>query len=534
MTNKSIDQIKQEIRERLLNEDEIKTALIKTRNHLQANKDSMAEDKARQHKKIVEELTQQAEEKHPGKKPPLDCGVYKEFIELTKTETWQKYFDIELKLYDTMLYNSDELDRKITDLKEYKDYVAFITDSKKTKSKTATADRIIKELEGVLSMLNGATDTVIIRYIVLNEKISKEDTHEIFSKSNELLNTDDKSTVEIKDHLSAYIQAVTDIKINERILHDALKKILELAEDDKDTKLNDGVFVAEDKTDKNKELYNIIPAKILNYPDNFTIADTEILNILTTAKYDVDLSVFKKSDETLNSLSHQDREILDYIVLTLYPNDQTVFSDYQIATGLYKEQAGETVSDSMLKAINDSIDRIRNVSIDEGFISAEKIGDIKAEVKINDHLITLRQINVKHENKTTWYRIIGDPFYYDYAVKTGKINHYEKRLISHNAEDKHIQRNIKNDTLKMMLTRRVISLNYYKQTIINMLEIYDILGISDARKYTDARKKAKIMLDDLQESYNFKYSFKKKGRTTTRLIIERYTDRPLEIKKKYS
>lgn len=276
---------------------------------------------------------------------------------------------------------------------------------------------------------------------------------------------------------------------------------------------------------------NIAP-RVIYYAENLTIANTEILNILTTQKFNADLTVFNKSEDTLNRLKHQDREILDYIVLTLYPNDITVFSDYQIATGLYKEQTSETVSDTMLKEINASIERLRDIKIDEGFISKEKINDLNAKVEINGNLIVLNRVKVKHETKATYWQIMTRPFYYDYAIRTGKVNTYPKQIITRGIEDVHIEHNIKNDTLKMMLTRRVISLEYYKRTIVNVLEIYDVLGVTDPRKYTDARNKAKEMLEDLQKDYNFKYTFKKKQRTVTQLIIDRYADRPLEKKKK--
>lgn len=276
--------------------------------------------------------------------------------------------------------------------------------------------------------------------------------------------------------------------------------------------------------------FSIAP-RVLYYADNFTIADTDILNILTTQQFNADVTVFNKSEKKLNSLRHQDREILDYIVLTLYPNDITVFSDYQIATGLYKEKTSETVSDSMLKEINASIERIRNIRLDEGFISKEKINDLNAKVEINGNLIVLNRVKIKHKSKATYYQIMTRPFYYDYALNTGKkVEHYPKQVITRDIEDVRIEHNIKNDTLKMMLTRRVLSLEFYSKTIVNVLEIYDTLGVTDPRKYTDARNKTKAMLEDLQTDYNFKFKFRKKPnqRTVTQLIIEKYTDRPLK------
>lgn len=293
----------------------------------------------------------------------------------------------------------------------------------------------------------------------------------------------------------------------------------------------------QEKTQAEEEITtNFIAPRLLYYADSYTIADTEILNILTTQQFNADMTVFNKSERKLNSLRHQDREILDYIVLTLYPNDIRVFSDYQIATGLYKKETSETVSDSMLKEINASIERIRNIRLDEGFISKEKINDLNTKVEINGNLIVLNRVKVKHRSKATYYQIMTRPFYYDYALNTGKkIEHYPKELISRDIEDVKIEHNIKNDTLKMMLTRRVLSLEFYNKTIINVLEIYDTLGVTDPRKYTDARNRAEAILKDLQQKdYNFKYTFKKKQRTVTQLVIEKYTDRPLKIEKSFS
>lgn len=291
------------------------------------------------------------------------------------------------------------------------------------------------------------------------------------------------------------------------------------------------------ETETDLKLISNKATRIIAYSENFNIVETEIANALTSQSFSADLKVFSKSEEKINKLKHQDREILDYIVLTLYPNNINPFSDYQIATGLYKKKTRETISDTMLKEINESINRLRDIRIDEGFISEEKIKDVNTKVKINDHLINLRQLEYESDKKTTYYLIIGAPFYYDYAVNTGKIRQYSKELITRDIEDKKMEHNIKNDTLKMFLARRVKSLEWLKKQDINMKEIYDILGINDNRKYTEVRKKVKAILDDFKDDsqetyYNFKYSFKKKNRTITALLIERVTDKPLEITKK--
>lgn len=282
---------------------------------------------------------------------------------------------------------------------------------------------------------------------------------------------------------------------------------------------------AENQEEKLKEEYKIVPSRLF-YGDSFTIAETEIINVLTTRKFNPNYEIFRNSEDTINSLRHQDQEILNYIVLTLYANGIRTFTDRNIAVGMYKEKATETVSEVMLKEINDSIERIRAVKINEGFISAEKIGDIHAAVTVDDFLVSLRRLRYDHKEKANVYTFVGEPFFYDYAVKTGKINSYEKQIITRDI--KGIQHNAKNDTLKQHLTRRVISLKYYKEVGVDVMEIYDILGISNNRDYTAARSRAEEMLKDLQKNYNFKYRFIKKGRTTTKLHIERYNDRPLE------
>lgn len=544
--NKTKEEIKQEIRGLLLDRVLLRGILYKRLEKLTTDPEKQATEEVNGYKRMFKKMFRKDERQEEIK----NSRMYKA---LTDKEYWLKFYEVQAKATRTMIARANT-DDAVENNKKYVDVIDFITsdsvprvyeESAELKTAQEKAERIATNYGAMIGFYGAPLDQLLTEYLCAVEpKLTEKRAEDIITNINAILTYGDltkeltkeydleekNGTAQerekrfldgIDDQLKPYVYAIKDIRNNAYILLDV--DVKEKTEEEEE--INEEI---------NKELQGVIPTKILAYPDIFTIADTEMLDVLTTAKYDVDLSVFKKSDETLNSLSHQDREILDYIVLTLYPNNITVFSDYQIATGLYKEQTSETVSDAMLKEINDSINRIRNVRIDEGFISAEKINDIKAEVKINDHLITLRQIDVKHENKTTWYRIIGDPFYYDYAVKTQKINHYKKQLITRNKEDLQIENNIKNETLKMMLARRVISLNYYKQTIISMTEIYDVLGIKDARKYTDARNKTKAMLEDLQKDYNFKYSFKKKGRTTIRLIIERYTDRPLEITKSYS
>ena len=534
--NKTKEEIKQEIKGLLLNRVLLRGVLYKRLEKLTTDAEEQATEEVNGYKRMFKKMFRNDERLEEIK----NSRMYKA---LTDKEYWLKFYEIQAKATRNMIARANT-DDAVENNKKYVDVIDFVTsdnvprvyeESAELKTAQEKAERIATSYGAMLSFYGTPLDQLLTEYLcAVDTELTEKKAEDIIYNINMILTYGDLSkeydleetngtTQErekrfldsIDDHLKPYVYAIKDIRNNAYILLDVDVK---------------------EKTEEeiNKELQGVIPTKILAYPDIFTIANTEMLDVLTTAKYNVDLSVFKKSDETLKSLSHQDREILDYIVLTLYPNNITVFSDYQIATGLYKEQTSETISDAMLKEINDSIDRIRNVRIDEGFISAEKINDIKAEVKINDHLITLRRIDVKHENKTTWYRIIGDPFYYDYAVKTQKINHYKKQIVTRNKEDLQIENNIKNETLKMMLARRVISLNYYKQTIISMAEIYDILGLKDSRDYTKARNKTKAMLEDLQKDYNFKYSFKKKGRTTTRLIIERYTDRPLEIAKSYS
>ena len=553
---KTKEQIKQEIKSKLLDTELIERLILNYRNTLKPDIDRLARARAKMFKESLKQLIKSNTELYKNEKTLFTRKA-------GSIKFWREFFTAKLEICDALLLSFKQ-GEKLADNERYRQAVDFITsddapdfykESQHPTEKTATAKEIVRVNDGSILFADELLDILLIKCISESEQISTKDAVDvlqagkgllangdkgeiqIYAETGDLIKLEHKKVVDISDRLKPYVYAARDIKNNVYILIDQQEQLndqqAEEVADGKELKLKDGVFITEDKEEVNKELYDILPTKILGYPDTFWIADTEIVNALITANYNADLNVFKKSDETLNSLSHQDREILDYIVLTLYP-EQNYFSDYQIATGLYKERAGETVSDSMLKEINDSIDRIRNVRIDEGFISAEKINDLKAEVKINDHLITLRRIDVKHENKTTWYRIIGDPFYRDYAIRTKKVNHYEKQLITRTIEDEHIQNNIKNDTLKMFLTRSVFSLKYYKQIVINMLEVYDILGIKDPRKYTDARNKTKVMLEDILKDYDFKYSFKKKGRSTTRLIIEKYTDRPLEKQKNYS
>lgn len=269
----------------------------------------------------------------------------------------------------------------------------------------------------------------------------------------------------------------------------------------------------------------------LPYAEYLTTAETEMLNTITTKRFILDFNAVQYSEEIINSLEPMDEQILNYIVLTLFRNGYFYFTDRHIAAALYKKKASDTVSDQMLKEINDSLARIQNINLPVGYISEEinKKGK-QAKIKRDSKLIWLDVINYDYDTKSTVYRIVDRPPYLDYAIQTGRIADYRREIITRDI--KGIQKNTKNTTLKQRFIKNITALEKLSSVTMPIYEVYNILAVTDKRKYSEARSKAKKVLDDLQKNdYNFMYDFTKRNGHTAGIKFKKYPDRPLDKKK---
>lgn len=303
--------------------------------------------------------------------------------------------------------------------------------------------------------------------------------------------------------------------------------------------INDGEVIEENehgvliktKVKEKPTKYETIPLFRLDYSDKVAIADNEIMNILTTKDFNVDLTTIEKSEDVINKLEHLDRSILDFIVLELYGKGGiTTFSDRDIAVHLLKEKSRETVTPDMLKEINDSIDRLRKTDISEGFIS-EKLLDTKhLKIKRKSALLNVDIYEIDYKNTTTHYKFSSAPFYYDYAVHTGRVSNYDREILFR--KYKGLEHNVKNNTLIDYLTRRVDALHISERIDIDVRQVYDILKITDNRMYPKAREKAINILKELQDKdYNFKFRLDDTNTRQKTKKIRLYRDGDKPIKK---
>lgn len=456
-----------------------------------------------------------------------DTKTREEIEEKTHKEYWEKQIKQKAEYYKTLLASAS--DNPISQRSSYIKFVNYITESIRGKNREQAKEEIINAYGNDLLNIDEITPTFIIYYLSEEKDIDEKQAFKISITS---FLTGDNLTEDLKKLREDYLNEIEE---------DNLKYVAILC----DIRMNIRELIAQAELKENNRkmliLYDVdgsinnkkaVPFK-LPYTEYLTVAETEMLNIITTKKFMLDYNAVKYSEEVIHNLEQQDHEILDYITLTLYRNGYYYFTDRHIATAYYKKTPTATVSEAQLKEINDSLARIQNINLPVGYISEEinKKGK-KAKIKRDSKLIWLDVVNYDYETKSTVYRIVDRPPYYDYAQQTGRLNKYKREIITRDI--KGIQHDTKNTTLKQRLIRNILSLNSFNDVTMPIYEVYNILAITDNRKYSEARKKAKSMLEDLKQNYNFEYEFKRKSGTVTGIKFTKYTDRPLEKQKNFS
>jgi len=544
------EQIKRDVKVLLLEDSYIKQLVQDYRDTLEPDIDNLAKARAKMFKDMFTELKQRSPEHYAEYKTDLMES------NSTKTEYWQKFYKAKLVICNGIIkgFISGE---KLEDKEEYVKAVDFVTsseapdfyqESEELKKARNTADTIIKYNDGAINFYDELLEILLVRYLQTAAGIDSDTAVKLLQTSKEILSngretaliTEEAADViklEIKnllddtpEELKPYVYALKDIKNNVYILYDAQEELntkqAEDIENGKELKLKNGIFVTEEK----EADYKLVPFK-LPYAEYLTTAETEMLSIITTKKFFLDHNAVKYSEEVINSLEKKDQEILDYITLTLYRNNYYYFTDRHIAVVMYKKTPTATVSDALLEEINASLTRIQNIDLPVGYISEEinKKGK-RANVKRDSKLIWLDVVKYDYDTKSTVYRIVDRPPYFDYALQTGRINKYKREIITRDI--KGIQHDTKNTTLKQRFIRNIQALNQVSSVTMPITEVYNILAITDAHKYPAARKKAKEMLEDLKgNDFNFMYEFGRKNGKVAGIKLTRFTDRPLEKEK---
>lgn len=453
----------------------------------------------------------------------VDTETQEEIEKKTHKEYWQNEIERKAEYYKTLLDSAS--DSPISQRPNYIKLVNYITGSSRGKNREQTAEELINAYGDELLKIDDIVPTFTLYYLNEEKGIDNDQAFKISVLS---FLTGNNLTEELKELRKQYIYEIEESNLNYVVaLSDVRAHIMGLIERAK-LKSNSKLLVLYDvkKDDGTKK---IVPFR-LPYTEYLTVAETEMLNVITSKKFILDHDATKYSEEVINNLEKQDQEILDYITLVLYRNNYYYFTDRHIAVALYKKTPTATVSDAMLEEINASLTRIQNINLPVGYISEEinKKGK-QAKIKRDSKLIWLDVINYDYETKSTVYRIVDRPPYYDYAVQTGRLSEYKRELITRDI--KGIQQNTKNTTLRQRLIRNIQALKQFKSVTMPIQEVYNILAITDKRKYTEARKKAKAMLDDLKNNYNFGYEFTKRNGVIAGINLTRYTDRAIEKKK---
>ena len=294
-----------------------------------------------------------------------------------------------------------------------------------------------------------------------------------------------------------------------------------------------GKNIEADEPTEEEEKDNLIPRIV--YDAEMTIAHSEYITTLIKNGFQLDTKVFNESEETLKKkLETEDNDILDLLILKWYDNGVRRFTNRQVAVALYHGgNSNADVSEEELRKVNESIERLRKTDIKKGIESIEDIDSSKLRVTETTTLISVIIRDIEHNGNTTVFDFTGVQGYYEYAQITRKRSKYNNALIT--ADIKGIQHDFKNDTLKRLLVRRITGLEFSKHTAIDMREIYEVLEITDPRKYTYVKKKVIAMLKELENEendiyYNFGYEFKKRNKATI-LTFTQSTKAPLQVDK---
>ena len=452
----------------------------------------------------------------------VDAETQEEIEKRTHKEYWKEETERRAEFYKTLLDSTDA--SPIAERPNYIKLVNYITGSTKAKGRGQTAEELIEAYGDTLLKIDDTIPTFINYYLQDEIGIDGNQAFRMsvltFLTGNSLIEEYDKLRrdylTDVEESNLKYVVALADVRAN----------LTELKEKAGHKEKGGKLVVLYDPKEK-ESTKKIVPFK-LPYTEYLTVAETEMLSVITSKRFTLDHNAMKYSEETINSLEEIDQEILDYITLVLYHHGYYYFTDRHIAVALYKKTPTATVSDAMLEEVNASLTRIQNVNLPVGYISEEinKKGK-RAKIKRDSKLIWLDVINYDYETKSTVYRIVDRPPYYDYAIQTGRLSEYRREIITRDI--KGIQQNTKNTTLKQRLIRNIQALKQFNSVTMPIQEVYNILAITDNRKYTEARKKAKEMLNDLQANdFNFSYEIMKRNGVISGIKFTRYTDRPLE------
>lgn len=440
---------------------------------------------------------------------------------LLNVEFWENYFldkqDIAIGIGTQLKLLIDDK-TKLEKNKTYSNLVNYVIENNTT---TQIKNSIIKKYDTLLDIYAEIYDVLMINYLKDIKKYNEETIKNFLFlyRATGLQNIkaeEEKQKIinNLEDKQIGVLLALLDTK---KVIYKLLEE-LEKQQDKQKTKIkNSSKKTKTKKETKLKPKYETIPLFRLDYSDKVAIADNELINILTTKKFNVDLSTIKTSEEILNNLDELDKMILNYIVFEIWGKGEQRFTDRNIAVYLTKDNASATIHETMLKEINESLERLQNTKISEGFISENLSNSSNLKIKRKSALLWLDIVEVDYKRKTTIYRIVDKPFYYDYALDTGKVDAYDREIITRNR--KGIEHNLKNTALINYIVERINSLKYLNESFIDLKRVYEILKITDNRKYTDAKNKVYAILEDLKKNYNFRvYKDNTNTRGTTKKI----------------
>lgn len=522
--NEQIENIKKEINGLLIKADFMKDVITSAKEYYNTNKDELIKKRTNNIKQELEKAIARN----------LDKETIDLLTQISKKRYWTKYYNTIIDLcnnslvaikIDTNENGNIELNKDTT---KYFNLVNYLTDNTSNETKKELQEDLIKTYSDLINVYaSNFLGILIVRYLQAIKKYDQEMCIKIAylldtkkdNLSEELLKEYNEKLDSLNEEQASTLKALQDIKSNGN-------ELVKLTDIELEKEEYSGT--KKGKKNKNKQ-YEQIELPIFyrtEHNDIVSIIQSDLTENLVSNGFIIDLESKEKSEDIISNIKAIDREVLDYII-DIYKSGKLVFTDRDIAVEKFKESSSETISPKLLERINNSIERLQDTKLYEGLIADTNKGKIK--FTRNSRLLWLDVMKIEKSDYVQHrYTIVAQPFYYDYTERTKAIEqHYPRALLTSKIDG--VKHDFKTQTLIMYLVRIVLRLEYEDKIQIDLKNIYQILEIKDARKYTETRAKLENILNNsIKNNYNFEYSYVFKGRTPKQIVFRKINGLKLE------
>lgn len=274
---------------------------------------------------------------------------------------------------------------------------------------------------------------------------------------------------------------------------------------------------------KRKKTNNAVVPNFNNRED----LNNYLLNNFDFVKTNIKLTSSSDLNKTIE-LTEDDREVLQAI-LKVYDEGQETFDDTKIANEVYNPRGFE-VEQYQRDAVNNSILKLSNVYIGQGFESEQEYKNAKVKINYYDRKLIevgILEIITKNNYKSYKYKFKNMPPYKRYLVDNGiEIKETSRHLLTNRI--KGVKKTKEEQGLKGFIIERLVN----NSEFIYLSDIYKILDIKEenykSRKaYINARSDAIVKTKNILNAYmnekefNFEYEAIKEGKTITYFLIKK-------------